>query len=407
MSEQKYVFEVEIPAEVHWPENERLPVEPAVLFGMDRGYLRPSAFTDHLGLAAPHGFLLTGEFSAANLESAEEGALSIATRLRNLAGFSFGSPPRPCQLLRIARVEDELLRDQWTYFYDELHPSIPLDTAELRGFLERFATLNQDIQSKAELAARWYVLALGASTAVDAYLAVWIGLEAIASTLSRKYHTDGPSTRCVICDHTTGRRNHRDAGLQHLIKANALELLADRTLADLAELRNRVAHALEDISAVNSQCDAIRDDLLLCLGAGILGLGLPAHDPQYGWSAARPRDFEARPDGRAHVTTERLLNVFRPYFGEWVQLERDFTDESSEVRPAGDYYWRGVIGVGVTALVDPRNPPQPDYVAFNREGINRDAGEFEGGRSLPTQDWRVRPITPAWARIGRRAADQA
>ena len=331
IAKERYVAQIDLPAPVYAPASEQKSLGTPYYYGCSRGYWSVFFDKDALGTNRPLGIRLTAEFYDENREGAEDRALNSGSRLATVLGAYSGSPLPSPRLHRLARIgpSDGIL-EQNDYYYlegpDEL-PRVFLRTYNLDKLIRWFGELETQASDRLERAARWYGMSLKAEDSLDGYLSVWIGLESAGPPLSMRVHKMGPKAECPVCKNPTGKdRNRGDAGIEHAIKAVAPELLKERSLQQLKDIRNDIAHALKQMESLRVEARHCLADLQLSLIFAILTAVRPDTEAPGSGRAILPRDFQPYPDARATVLSPVELIKQRPYFGEWLQIDRQLLE---------------------------------------------------------------------------------
>ena len=277
--------------------------------------------------------------------------------------------------------------------------------------LDRVPKLGPKRSDGIELAVRWYGMSVGSSDPLDGYLAAWIGLESVGPTLNHLYHTAGPKAPCTTCGNVAGEdRDRKIAGIEHMIRVTADELLDHRTMEDLENLRHDIVHALRPADKLRPISENLLPNVQLVLGVGILTALKPAPTSDVGWSAMLPRDYEVRPDARATLYSSVELVDHQSYSDGWIRAERTITEERSRCEPDGNYVWGGGVRVRwkVTLPTEAAQPKQ-QYVQFERSGRKLEVVRPAFGHSkLPQVEeapWRDRSIPQAWERYRKMASE--
>ena len=249
---------------------------------------------------------------------------------------------------------------------------------------------------------RWYGMSVGAPDPLDGYLSVWIGLESVGPTLGVRVHGSGPKAPCEVCNNEPGiRRNKGEAGIEHAIREAAPELLVGRSLHQLREIRDEIAHGLGLASDLRLSAQEFLPDLQLGLIFAILTVARPDTSAPRSGRAILPRHFKPFPDARAAVKSGVELVNHRPFFGEWLHVERRLVGERSRLESDGSYVWGAGASIGVQATV-PQGAPalEEEYVIFERMGREWDGSDSDPDLpSIPVVPWRTTPISPAWRRF--------
>jgi hypothetical protein len=274
-SGQRYIAEIAVRAEIHLSPRFHSVLPSPEYFGIRRGYWKVSTEEDHLGTSRCNGLLATIEFIAVDREIAEDISITVGEKLGQLAQFYGGSPIHSPTLNRLAEIgiHDGII-EQNIYAYlnerDRLR-QITLKPYEFEKLLTRIGELELTIRQVLELAIRWHINSLSSNRSQDGYLAAWIGLEAIGPKLDDIYHPDGPRSACTVCGNPAGtKRDKKLAGIEHMIRVSAGELLEGKTVHDLAQIRNEIAHCLRSSDAMETLTNSILRDIQLSLAIGIL-----------------------------------------------------------------------------------------------------------------------------------------
>lgn len=407
----RYVAELDIPAPVYMPAVQRKELGNPEYFGCLRAYWYVYFDTDSNGTKRPLGIRLTAEIEASGREEAEDKALNAGLRFAEVAAAYSGSPLWNPSLNRLGRVgaSDGLL-DQYNYYYlegVEAYPRALLRPYDLERLLLWFSTSDQRTADRLSLAARWYGTSVGAEDPLDGYLSVWIGFESVGPTLGTRVHSFGPKASCKVCGNKAGiKRNNGEAGIEHAVKETAPELLDGRSLTDLKELRNQIAHGLSPASSLRPIVREFLPDLQLGLIFAILTVARPETSAPRSGRAILPRDFRPYPDARAMLRSAVELVNHRPFFGGWVQVKRRFIDSRSRVEADGNYVWGAKTGIETVAII-PNGAPalEKSYVIFERRGRSWEDQSESDLPSIPVVPWRATPISPAWRRYLSAQAD--
>lgn len=423
---QIYVAELTIPAYGFVPIGTRHELPVPKLFGLQRGFFSVLSEIDSVGTERPSGFKLVCELVASDRTRAEDGALAAARVIGEYLNFIVGSPASPVKLLRVGKQGlDGGLVEQHEYQYRKDHgvfATVELPLSEFNRHLTKLSKAGTDTQWRIQLAIRWYGMSLSAEDPVDKYLALWIGLESIAASVSKTVHENGPRAACTLCDHVSGKkRDHKFAGLTHIIAGNAPEILKDQPVADLAKIRNQIAHGIKSQNQARQIASDLILDLELCLGSGILTLlarSSVSKSTPGTWYAVPSRDYEKRPDLRFTITFRREMKQLKPYFGDWFKLDWNYTDVWSRLEKNGQY----ILGSGVEATWEghpgePTNDEDFRYsaIAFERRGIevvnkSKNDPKAEMARSLdtiPQKPWRERDLPESWKKMLNKATKRA
>jgi len=404
-----YVADIGIPAEIYMPLKFSEVLPSREYFGINKGYWRILLGPDHLGQERSRGLLATVEFTASDLQDAEDKALAIGEKLGQLIAL-YGGSPRYTPLLRcLAKIGmSQGIIEQHVYFYlDDQNRmrQVEIKPWDFQRLLVKMGELPESVRDELELAIRWYVISLSPDNPTDGFLAGWIGFEAIGPMLSEFYHPAGTKAPCSLCGNLVGKnRNTQLAGIEHMIRRSAPELLDGRSIKELQQLRHEVAHSLKSSQNLGETTGQLLRPLQLALATGILTCVGRSGEYQSSFGSFLPREYEVRPDARASIVFDEELTDYQPYFGEWGTLEREFPDERSRLQSNGQYVWGaktttkwGFKGTGFTPEYT------TGYVMFHREGmVYRDIGTE--GPSVPQVQWRERNIPPSWKQLVEDAA---
>ena len=90
----------------------------------------------------------------------------------------------------------------------------------------------------------------------------------------------------------------------------------------------------------------------------------------------------------------------KPYFGEGINVEREFLNERSRRTPDGGYVWGAGARLGyyVTALPEHRPLIKTEYAMFDRHGAVWTDLET-GAEAIPIVNWRENPDPASWERL--------
>ena len=102
----------------------------------------------------------------------------------------------------------------------------------------------------------------------------------------------------------------------------------------------------------------------------------------------------------ATIECESELLSHKPYFGEWIDVEREFLNERSRSTPAGGYVWGAGarLEYSVTALPEQRDQIKTEYLMFDRHGAVWTDLET-GAEAIPIVNWRENPDPASWERL--------
>jgi len=404
-----YVAELLVPSALYASHGDRGAIPNPGGFGITRGYWRVHFQPDHLQTERPTGLMLTVQFVSEDRETAEDLAITVGLGLSEVISLYSGSPLTKLLLRRLARIgpADGILEQNEYIYHREMDnlPRIKVDTPEFTKILQWFGNLDAEEEYRSKLAARWYGMAVGASDPLDGYLAVWIGLESIGPAVDRRFHPSGPKVACQVCQNKAGEdRDRKTAGIDHAVRLVAPEILDSRSIDDLVNIRNQIAHGLAPANDLRSAAEELVPDLTLVLGVATLTAARPEEVKPGSGKAALPRDYETRPDARASLLSSVELVNHCPYYGGWIPFKREYVDEYSRTEPDGRYFWGALrAGIGWKPSV---SSPSPDltkeYVEFKRLGSDFTFPSVELPESqpppVPIGPWRVRPVSKAWER---------
>lgn len=397
-----FVAEIGIPAALHAGARERRALEVPTEYGFVRGWWSPWHQPLVPGaVARPTGVRLVAELLAENLIEAEDLAIANGGRIARLLSFFAGSPAGSVQLIRIASTDIAgRLTSQHEYYYDfDRAPSVQLAPEQLRDFLRRFAMIDPNVRVRLERAIHWYASSISDESAPDSFLAAWIGLEAVGPRLNEIWHQAGVRVPCPTCQNRAGaERDAKIAGIEHLIRSYAPEILYGRSLDTLLDIRHDVAHGLrsspEDIAAV---VQSFLADLQLCLSLGILiGRDGPKPEPTPGWFAALPRDDSIRPDARYTFHCQDGAWPLEPFMDEWLDVERTFISDDESVEVDGVYERRARLKFSVKFRSD-WAPAEKRYELFERPGKTLTFVDADDA-PLALSQWRPIEYSAAWKR---------
>ena len=408
----RYVAELDVPAPVYMSIGDRKVLGNPGHYGFLRAYWTIHFDTDPQGTTRPLGVRLTAELEASSREDAEDIALSGGLRFAAVVAAYSGSPLSNPRLNRLGRVgKSDGLFEQYNYYYlegVEALPRVMLRPRHLENLLLWFSGTDERTAGRLELAARWYGMSVGAQDPLDGYLSVWIGLESVGPTLGARVHGSGPKAPCEVCNNRPGiRRNKGEAGIEHAIREVAPELLVGRSLHQLRETRDEIAHGLALATDLRLSAQEFLPDLQLGLIFAILTAARPDTSAPRSGRAILPRDFKPFPDARAVVKSAVELVKHRPFFGEWVYVERRMVGERSRLESDGSYVWGAGAAIGTQATVPEGAPAlEKEYVIFERMGREWDGTDSDPDLpSIPVVPWRTTPISPAWRRFLGQAED--
>ena len=399
----RYVTEIALPAPVYMRLDERKALGEPEYYGCRKAYWAIYSEMDDLGTPRPLGIRLIAELEAVNLESAEDTALQVGLRFSQVLATYSGSPLQSPRLNRLGRIGDSGgLFQQYDYYYLEGPDALPrvlLRPHGLERLLSWFGRLDEPTVYRLELAARWYGMSVGAQDPLDAFLAVWIGLESVGAVFGTRVHEKGPKVSCNICGNQAGiNRDRGEAGIEHAIKEVTPELLAGRSLMDLKRLRSDIAHGLKPAQPLRLEAEKSLPDLQLALIFAILTRARPETSAPRSGRAILPRNFKIYPDARSGILSEMELINHKPFFGEWLDVQRRLSNQRSRLESDGNYIWGARTGIGVEGRVPTGSPElKREYVIFERMGrLWEDLESDEEHPAIPVVPWRATTLSSAW-----------
>ena len=392
----KYISEVKIRTGGYLPKNARTPLVNPEYFGICRGYWGVGLKKDSLGNDQTDGIVATLEYFANDFEEAEDTALSATKKLATFLAAYTGSPLEQPQLGRIALVGSlGGVVEQRDYYYDEseARPLIKMVPDDLTALIRRAACKSSKEQTALETAIRWYGIATAAEEPPDAYLALWIGLEALGSDLNNRFHPNGEKAPCHTCKNIPGKKRKRaEAGIEHLIRRVAPQCLEHRSLQELKNIRNKIVHAGIPLTSVVETATELVHILLKSLAIAILEVA------QHEWEdqtlrLSEPKDHETRPSSMYQTCFRSESPYHKPWYGDWVPIERTWTLDSSEIRSSGMYERFTRNSFEKHLLTDhPSTEPSFKFTIFPRKGI--EYKEAEGGGEIQLREWRKGITSP-------------
>jgi hypothetical protein len=406
LDQEAWVVEVFIPASLFAPRNVRGEVGSQA-FEIKRGYYRISLNADRDGTPLCDGVLLCLEIAATSRVEAEDRALRVGNEFAATLTLYTGSPLLPARIRRAARIGSRGgVLEQHDYYYDDSEEppvQVEAEAAYLDMLLRRLEALDTDRRDRLGLASRWYGISVASVTAVDSYVAAWIGLEAIGGLLDARFHPQGPRAACETCHHPPGaKRDRKFAGIEHAFRRIAPEVLAARAFDDLKRVRDQVVHGLRPLNEVATESEQLILDTQLVLATSFLAA---LQGPPGLLRAKLPRDFAIRPDARATIRPSLELLEHRPYVGGWIPLERTQPDFKSSFREEdGHYSWGAGVGLGYRVRAKGRTPTlHQSYTRFYRAGRTFEPGTTTraGDPATPIlqEEWRKRVMPPSWQRL--------
>ena len=193
------------------------------------------------------------------------------------------------------------------------------------------------------------------------------------------------------------RRDRGLAGIEHQIHQSAPELLDGRSAKDLEHIRHEIAHTLRSQSELVETASSLLQELQLGLSGAILAIADRGGEQRRTFSAFLPRENRVRPDARASIFFDGEVTSQQPYFGKWLEVSREFPEETSRIEPDGSYVWgaatrlRWKLDVGWPTS-------NAEYVMYDREGMNT---RFlnSGAANVPVLPWRDEVIPPSIQRL--------
>ncbi len=390
----------------------RKPIPDPEYYGIERGYWGVYTELDEFSTPKPLGIYLVIQFTSEHLEFAEDAALEVGIQFAQILAAYSGSPLPLPSLKRLARVGDAdgTLEHHEYYYLDGRNalPHVMLEPERLDNLLKWVSVLKEESRDRLELAARWYGMCIGAADSLDGYLAAWIGLESVGPALDDRVHAAGPKAPCEVCANAAGvNRKRGDAGIEHAIKEVAPEVFVGRSLVDLKNIRNDIAHSLKSSTELRQDADTILPDLQLALIFAILTAVRPESSAPGSGHAQLPREFKPFPEGR-HTTTSKVeLLKHKPYFEEWLTVTREFQDESTHAEKDGNYVWGAQTLFKVQGYVPEEDLElEKTYCLFKRLGRKfEDKGTDSDLPNIPVIAWRDVPLTDAWQRYMSQAEE--
>jgi hypothetical protein len=168
----------------------------------------------------------------------------------------------------------------------------------------------------------------------------------------------------------------------------------------LENLRNDIAHGLKPAQPLRLTAEESLPDLQLALIFATVTTARPdSYAPRSG-KAILPRNFKVYPDARAAVRSPVELIYHRPYYGEWLQVERSFSQEKSRVEPDGNYIWGARPRIAVKGkFANDYSGLVREYVIFERTGRTyTNLSTDDDFPWVPVLPWRPTTLSPAWHR---------
>lgn len=401
-----YIAEINIPIACHMPIGNRCKIENPAEFGVKRGYWRIALRPDEIGNDKPSGIDIVLELTAESIKEAEDAVLDAGKSLSLFFSVFVGQPSVSPLLRRLAEVgPSKGIVEQRRYYYEddwETMTTMPITPWVFSSFLRRVTNKCKKTRQLLEMAIRWYSIGLTANDPLDTYLAIWIGLEALCESLAERYHPDGYESCELCCEalRVTQCRRDNDAilAINHIVQRVAPELLENRSIVDLKNFRNFMAHPDRFIREEKGLDDVRREirplvqDMQQCLAVAILNLVNPPTESPGAvslWSTPR---LETHPYSMMRFRSDMELNDFEPWAGQWVDIKRNEGKVSSEIDKEGLYLPQ--TESKICFAIEERDPkPNIDlnYVIFERgRRINHK------GSNVEHRLWR--PITISAAR---------
>ena len=401
----RYVADIFVPAPAYMPIDTRRALDEAASYGCRKGYWAVQCDLDDHGTLRPLGIRLIVEVEAPSREDAEDSALKVGLRFAQVMLVYSGSPLSTPKLTRLGRIgESDGLLEQYDYYYldgSEALPRVMIRPYDLEKLLRWFGRLDEPIRDRLDLAARWYALSVGAQDPLDGYLAVWIGLEGVGPPFSERMHLAGLKAPCVVCGNRPGRdRKGGEAGIEHAIKGVAPEILQVQSLTALKKLRSSIVHGLDKADSIRPKAEVLVPDLQLCLIYAILTTARPETSAPRSGRAILPRNFKLYPEARAEVKSAVELIHHKPFFGEWMDVQRIFRGERTRLEAEGRYVWGAQTRIEVKGWTPEGAPDlEKGYVIFERLGRSWEHLDSDPEHpEIPVVPWRSGSISAAWAR---------
>ena len=412
-----YVAEINIPIACHMSIDARCEIENSAYFGINRGYWKIALRPDEIGNDKPSGVDIVLELTAGSIERAEDAVLDAGKSLSLFFSVIAGQPSTSPRLQRLAEIGPSRgIIEQREYYYENNGTDLtPMEMTpwKFASFLRRVTQKSPRTRQSLEMAIRWYSIGLTANDPLDSYLAIWIGLEALSEPTAERYHPKG-HVRCQLCGQALriikenlGKRkgNKKDEAsllaINHLIKKVAHELLETKSIIDLRNYRNFVAHPdrfirkERGLDEVRGEIRPFLQDIQLCLAVGILNLvNPPKEDPGTVTLWATPR-VEPHPYSMARVRSLLELNSFDPWIGKWIKVEPRIKTLSSRIEKSGLYFAKMESEIPIS--IESRGPKPnivKEYVVF-KQGLS--IGDY--GDPPLHREWRPVKVSPAWKRM--------
>ena len=270
---------------------------------------------------------------------------------------------------------------------------------DFQRFLQAVSSNEGQIRRRLQSAIHWYGISISSDEPTVSYVAAWTGIESIASSIDRKWHTNGPKAPCQICGNVTGKvRSHKMAGLDHIfaVLAQSLshrslpkeskeilseDIIEDFTHGQASQLRNDVVHDPKDVEGLVQQCSKFRRHLMHALN---LSIQLCLEPKTKSWITG---DFEFHPIERASIKCKQVSNL-SPFYGDWfdgpnVQTQASVQEGRRVLSAKFSMEWR--LDCRLIELIA-------------KEGFKRDTAVFSPDGSVISNfpKWRDRPVEPPW-----------
>ena len=405
-----FVAEINIPIACHMPIDARCEIENPAYFCINRGYWKIALRPDEIGNDKPSGVDIVLELTAESIEQAEDVVLDAGKSLSLFFSVFAGQPSTSPRFRRLAEIGPSRgIIEQRRYYYEDDRES--LTTMEMTpwkfaSFLRRVSQQSPETRQLLIMAIRWYNIGLTSGDSLDVYFAFWIGLEALYEPMAELYHPKGKAESCAKCNMVSKTiKNVRDPegllAINHLIERAAPELLKNKSILDLSNLRHFVAHPEKSIRE-NKSLDEVRreiepliQDIQLCLAVGILNLiNPPKEDPGTVTLWATPR-VEPHPYSMVQLNSDMELNCYDPWSGMWIDVEHSERKVSSRIDKSGLYLaqMESEIPISVESR-EPKPNIKREYIVF-KQGLS--IGAY--GDPPLHREWRPVKVSPAWKRM--------
>ena len=364
--------------------------------------------SDHLGTQQPVGIRVVAELFADSREDAETALLIGATSISTTLGFHTSSVIEIPTLERVAAVgmEDGLIVQSQYRYHGAETSRVRLSDSRVARLSERMLNMETLIRDRVGLSQRWYRVSISSEDPIDAFLAAWIGWEAIAANLNDAVHPTGPNPTCGVCENvaTTGR-GRSEAAYDHISSQVATSLRDSWKHDELELLRHGIAHGNGTAEDSREKVAPVVKDFQLVLAQGVLALlkrtpGLDGDEWSGRWSAALPRNMTTRPDVRYWARFDREILEYKPFYGGWIGFEDERINEHSHLSDDGFYTYRTGIstvwhGSEVTREIVERGCER--YIRF---GV--DWRSVETGTDVDQCDevaWHGETVPDSWRRV--------